>query len=755
MDTQEILAKPSGISLAQHSQDVVDEGVSITKAHPFVCAKYRGRTGKGLETRLEVACRLHDSGKKHPAWQSACQKDYENYIEWKAIHGGSFRDYSFYAGARAGENLRRAKLRHEFQSLVCEERKNLPLAIQAAIGAHHAKLGFRHAGRWLSEGAEKFWTAFRKEANRISEDFDFTGVVNKHYEFAGVRGLVQLADHRASAIEDGQPVPQFTPFKYTFPHAEKRNVQEIIEKHWTDELLLVRAPTGAGKTDAALLWAGKQIESGKADRAVIAMPTRFTSNALALNIMESLSNTGLYHSSAWFTRHHEPVKHGRVTRDSALKIHEFARLLETPVTVCTIDHLLITLTLTREDHHLIAFNLAHSCLVIDEADFYDDFTQANILVLLEFLAILKVPVLLMSASLPQAAVKLYGHTGYSPSEIREDVSDIDRPRFKIQSILQDESTTGIEELLSACIRKQSAIIYANTVDRAIRFYQWFEKRKVDVTLYHSRFTEPDKKRKEEELLAKLGFDAWRAGKAHGIAVLTQIGEMSINISSNFMISDVCPIDRLTQRAGRLCRFEKGKLGDLHVVIPQKDGQLYPAPYGHYDRQTRAWVPAPALVATKQNISTRNYSAGDLVALINEVYNEFEFSSSALDNARSLKEYFVANWLVTSQENSDIDDTEVNFWSSRNIAPQQTVYTRLPDRVYFNNYLDLQEWKIQHSVEIPVYVTEQAVAASELGRRELFLKDEAKTVLVLEREELYSYETGLVFNAAAEDKVPKR
>ena len=70
-----------------------------------------------------------------------------------------------------------------------------------------------------------------------------------------------------------------------------------------------------------------------------------------------------------------------------------------------------------------------------------------------------------------------------------------------------------------------------------------------------RFTEKDKQRKENMLLDNLGRKAWNNGIAKGIAILTQIGEISINISSELMISEVCPIDRLMQRAGRLCRFD--------------------------------------------------------------------------------------------------------------------------------------------------------------------------------------------------------
>ena len=317
----------------------------------------------------------------------------------------------------------KAGIRHEFQSLVLNAPKNIPLALQCAIAAHHSKLGFAFENRWLNEGVEPFWKEIRKESNRIIEKDSLAESAKSFYEYAGLRGLLQLADHRASAKEEGKKVPDITSFKYNFPYAEKRGVQELIECYWNKDLLLVRAPTGAGKTDASLLWASKQIENNRAARLIIAMPTRFTSNALAINVSESLSDTGLYHSSAWFSKLQNEINEGNMDYDYASKVHEFARLLETPITVCTIDHLLTALTLTREDHHLIGFNLANSCLVIDEADFYDDFTLANILVLLEILHEFKVPVLIMSASLPESSVKMYQKSGYKINGIIEDNSD--------------------------------------------------------------------------------------------------------------------------------------------------------------------------------------------------------------------------------------------------------------------------------------------------------------------------------------------
>ena len=228
----------------------------------------------------------------------------------------------------------------------------------------------------------------------------------------------------------------------------------------------------------------------------------------------------------------------------------------------------------------MTFSLANACLVIDEIDFYDQFTQFNIFILLSILKCWEVPILIMSASLPDTVKEDYNALGYGIKNILEDTSDYERPRFRICDLKDSEGPEDMEELLRLCLKEKSAIIYANTVDRAQTYYQWFldNKRKEDVVLYHSRFTELDKKNKENLLLKRLGHGAWREGRAHGIAILTQIGEMSVNISADLMVSDLCPIDRLTQRCGRLCRFSTDKVGSLYIICPLRNGKLFAAPY---------------------------------------------------------------------------------------------------------------------------------------------------------------------------------
>jgi CRISPR-associated endonuclease/helicase Cas3 len=740
-NNSEILAKPTGITLNEHVSNVMSEAKSIEAIQSFVFNKYLARIGKSLAVRLEKAIEYHDLGKASETWQTACRKDYEAYIEWQKQNGGTIQDYERTVGDKAGINLRVAGIRHELESLKQVFHRQNPLAIEAAIVAHHSKLSIKFEERWQKEGHFDLWKHFRKESAAIT-DLTFNDALRKQYEISGPRGLLQFADRRASAVEGCDFIPELKRFEYQFPHTYKRGVQKLIEQYWNDNLLLVRAPTGAGKTDASLLWAQLQIENMRANRLVIAMPTRFTSNALAINVAESLSDTGLYHSSAWFSKYQESVEKKEISRKDSNKYHEFARLLQTPITVCTIDHLMMALTLSREDHHQITFNLANSCLVIDEADFYDDFTQANILVLLEALKEWDVPVLLMSASLPESALSNYQKIGYPVKKIIEDTSDNERDRFAIKAIDNYSSIQELEPIFEKCIEAGAAIIYANTVDRAMEFYEYFKKRDIETTVYHSRFTEPHKKEKEEVLIKKLGREAWEKSRANGIAILTQIGEMSINISANIMVSELCPIDRLTQRAGRLCRFDKEKVGNLYVLIPQKNETVYPAPYGKFDKKKKRWIPVDAFTKTQEVLEQKSYSANKLLSLINTIYSQNQtFTALAKDNARKLKDSFRCNWLINPMQKTAEDDTDTNQWKSRNIDAQDSVYTERPQTNYFRNYLEFQSWKLNVAIEIPVYLIKKYHQEHIIDPLSVRIGEDEQGIFVL-REGFYDFEKGI-------------
>lgn len=743
----EHLAKPSGITLRDHRQHVLEEAERLlglrpddSPGMPFLSKKYHDLVAGGdLVSRVRNAAWYHDKGKGYPLWQNACRADYELYQTWRRRRGldpdaTDVREWDrYYRELRGstGPHLLKAGLRHEIASLKMCEGSGLDLSERVAIGAHHGKLGARHEHRWLDDAEGTFgelWRDFQRESVRASRHFkrsrDREAPLLRRYELAGVRALLRLADTRASRAESGNELAPIEPFAYTFPHGDSyRPVQQLAFDHAADWVTILRAPTGSGKTDAAFLWAQRQIELGRSDRLVVAMPTRFTSNALALSNAEALSQTGLYHSSAWYAKYSDR-KRGTPGYDQAKEEHKLARLLATPITVCTVDHLLISLTGSREDHHATFFFLANSAVVFDEVDFYDPFVQANLIVLLRALRTLRVPVLLMSATVPESARALYS----VEADIRQTEESESGRRIVLRHAPVDKPEDAAD-VLHRMVEEGTGIVYANTVERAYRTYLWLRDEDnnpngVPIYLYHSRFTEPDKKQVEAAVIEALGRKAWEAGTAYGIAVLTQIGEMSINVSAPLMLSDLCPWDRLAQRMGRLARFaEQLPEGELFVADAHRDGKLYPAPYGSFDRGT-GWIAGDALLETRNRLDALLGEGGGEIELtpavlvyeVNELYPIApEPDTDAAANVALLEDLIRRNWMIVQAAEASEDDGGIaGGWRSRDIPPQETVLVRLPDnlpesRPYrFETYEDAQGFLLDRTVECPKYLVRRGV-----------------------------------------------
>ena len=730
LDKPLYLAKPTGVTLDEHIGNLLAQAESLLKSRRFVLDKYREFTGEDFASGVKDSARWHDEGKKHPHWQDYCRKDFEALQQLPEFQKKKFR----------GKNLQNVPIRHELASLEFIHRQNAKVSLPArvAVASHHSKLSRRdkHKKRWLDERYpefEKFW----KEFTNLDADVrrtNFSEVIKQRYRFAGVRAWLQMIDHRASAFEQNEKLPDFFGFDYKFPYKKKHGVQEVIEGLWDKPFGILRAPTGAGKTDAALLWAQHQIKSNRADRVVFAMPTRFTANALSISKVEDLSAIGLYHSSAWYKRRAGQADLSEDDNKLIDKEQELARKLEMPCVVTTIDHLCLCLTGTREDHHAIFFGLSNSCVVIDESDFYDEFTQANIVLLLRVLKVLKVPALLMSATVPESARVLYQKSGFNIPPIFEDKTDYEIVRWQIVKYGKAEKPDNVAELLQRALDGEPLIIYANTVKRAQAYYQWFKDktsesnsklRAKDVVLYHSRFIEPHKLKKEAKLLRMLGKKAWRRNWQHGVAILTQIGEISVNISADMMISDLCPLDRLAQRAGRLSRFkERGDSkenvkGELFVIEPQtfskKTGEVefYPAPYGTYQN---GWQASESLLCSQELLLEGEYSPKTFVDLVSKLYpNVPETSVDARENQRKLNDLILNNWLILPAEEVKEDQEETLNWKCRNIPPQSTVYVEEEASNIFDsqsvtsptNKTELRQWEIRCGINIHAYEFHQA------------------------------------------------
>jgi CRISPR-associated endonuclease/helicase Cas3 len=122
-----------------------------------------------------------------------------------------------------------------------------------------------------------------------------------------------------------------------------------------------------------------------------------------------------------------------------------------------------------------------------------------------------------------------------------------------------------------------SIVLLNTVGRSQEMFAELQtllqarNSSIEVMLLHSRFFQQDRRRKEERLCALFGRDS--SGEA--ILVATQVVEAGLDMSCEALHTELCPMNALVQRSGRCARFE-GETGTVHV---------YPLP-----TQDRAWLP---------------------------------------------------------------------------------------------------------------------------------------------------------------------
>lgn len=275
------LAKPTGLTLEEHIGNLLKQTKVALKMRPFVVRKYLEMTGEDFAAAVKQSARWDDKGKEHPIWQNACRSDFEIYQTFSEAEKKSLPN-------SWAKHLQKAGIRHELASLEFIHRlqANVSVPVRVAVAAHHGKLGEKNEHRWQEYNEfQKFWDEFYGLGHsfQTGEKESFEQAIKARYRFAGVRAWLQMIDHRASAFEDGQELPPLGTFSYKFPYDAKRGVQLEVEKIWDEPFAILRAPTGAGKTDAALLWANHQVEKGRADRLIVAMPTRFCITAVLPN----------------------------------------------------------------------------------------------------------------------------------------------------------------------------------------------------------------------------------------------------------------------------------------------------------------------------------------------------------------------------------------------------------------------------------------------------------------------------------------
>ena len=283
-------------------------------------------------------------------------------------------------------------------------------------------------------------------------------------------------------------------------------------------------------------------------------------------------------------KYDEPAA-GERHHDKPWASHNAKRYLAAQVAVGTIDQALMGALKVRHAH-LRAACLARNLLVVDEVHASDTYMRRILEALLEAHVAAGGYALLMSATLgSDARRRLLAAAGQAtavdtlsldaakavpyPSITSGGagtarVQENGKPKTVAMSsrgVMNDFDATAAEAL-DAARDGAKVLVIRNTVGNAIETQRALEALAGDdtgllfrcddvVALHHGRFAAPDRRKLDRAVEDALGRDAER--DAGCVVVGTQTLEQSLDIDADLLITDLCPMDVLLQRIGRLHR----------------------------------------------------------------------------------------------------------------------------------------------------------------------------------------------------------
>ena len=399
-------------------------------------------------------------------------------------------------------------------------------------------------------------------------------------------------------------------------------------------VVIIESETGSGKTEAALWRFARMYAAGLVDGLYFALPTRaaasqihgrvnrFASNLFAAQKPEPVLAVPGYIQAGdftgghlqgyevwWDTHPHDGDPQRFWAAESA------KRFLAAQIAVGTVDQAMMAALQVRHSH-MRAACLARNLLVVDEVHASDPYMSVILEALLNAHVGAGGYALLMSATLgswarsrwllrprrqsqlpvmpikdaidaPYPAVSTQSGNGVGITPVGENGMN-KSVRIDARELMHDFSSTA-SLALEAARAGAKVLIVRNTVTYAINTQQALEEAAGSEnagllftcngvrTLHTGRFASPDRKLLDAAVEVRLGRERSAGGC---IVVGTQTLEQSLDIDADLLITDLCPVDVLLQRIGRLHRHYRDDRPQSHstptcIVLTPPDADLSP------------------------------------------------------------------------------------------------------------------------------------------------------------------------------------
>lgn len=392
-----------------------------------------------------------------------------------------------------------------------------------------------------------------------------------------LRGLMIQSDHLASAGLDSLPQPLEDGGTLLFGlRLPSLYFHQQAAASVRGSAMLI-APTGSGKTEAALLWAANQ----RAPRLFYTLPFQASMNAMYDRLNRLLpGRVGLLHGRSSLAlmqrlmdQSYTPQEAARLARS----LNDRAALGYYPVRVFS-PYQMLKAAFQLKGYETLLAEFTQAAFIFDEMHAYEPRRLGMIAATLEFLAAhYGARFFVMSATLPHMLRSQFNQRLNQPPLLRAAphlCRRFRRHRLRLLpgSLLDEENLQRIRA--SVLQENQQVLVVCNTVQRAQQAWEWLRSNlpaRIPIFLLHSRFCMRDRLHHENAILSAAGLDSRRQPL---VVVATQVVEVSLNLDLDVLYSDPAPLEALLQRFGRVNRLGKRPPAPVYIFQQEEDVFAY-------------------------------------------------------------------------------------------------------------------------------------------------------------------------------------
>ncbi|WP_400203830.1 CRISPR-associated helicase Cas3' [Candidatus Methanomassiliicoccus intestinalis] len=379
------------------------------------------------------------------------------------------------------------------------------------------------------------------------------------------------------------------------PRPFQKTVFEVAKNTPDLGLMIIESSMGEGKTESALVASEVIAQRFGQGGIIFSLPTQATADGIFPRIIDWIRSAtdGYKEDSAIFLAHGKSKYNKKYSaiadsqcdvneKNDNIIVHEWfngrKKGLLSDFVIGTVDQVLMA-GLKQKHVALRHLGLSGKVVIIDECHAYDEYMGSYLSKVLQWLGSYNVPVLLLSATLPPYRRMMLVNSYLGKKEDASKNSDLPLDSKyplityttgdEIKQVSSKSSSRSLnvyietikdEDLFKILNEKTSSGGYigiiVNTVRRAQTIARMLRERYPDdVSLLHSGYTSLDRTTREAAVLDSLKKENRKSAPYRKFIVGTQVMEQSLDLDFDLLITDICPMDLLIQRIGRLHRHD--------------------------------------------------------------------------------------------------------------------------------------------------------------------------------------------------------